>query len=196
MIRIDLSKIESFYTREVELKPKQHVKFYGVLFLSTLTIFVLLGIRPTLISYARDSVYRSELKSLRSTMRDKLEDLKLAEKDLKKIDSTVETLYNKVPETGDTQNFLREFVVTASKSGFIVDKLKMRKTDERSISLSIKLNGSIGNIPKLSLGVENLNRITTIDEIKFSPSKGDKSINLFVTTYYLQKDKKGVKNSL
>jgi len=186
MIKIDLSKIEATYTREVELKPDHHVRFYGVLLLIAILIFVVFGIRPTLISYAQDSALRSQLKQINNSMEQKLKDLKTAEEDMRITQDNIDLLYNKLPKSNDLQNFLKEFVFASSKSGFITDKLRISSIDQDSFLISITLKGSVANLPYLIKDVENLERINNIDEIETLSAEDEMFTRLKIKIYFTQ----------
>lgn len=182
-----IRKIESAYTREIELKPKIHIKFFVALTLSLLLVFMLFGIAPASKALIQNLSYKKGLESLSLAMEDKIRELEGAKENLETLGGALENLYGKIPTESGVEDYLKEFVIIAAKNGFVVEKIIFEKRSENETSLETYLSGGQANLTKLTDGIKNLDRMTVAETAGYQTNgKGEEAVRLKIKIYHME----------
>lgn len=178
-----IQKLRASYHREIQSKPEPNIVFTAVLaFVVTLGLWIY-AIRP-------------ELKSMRNTV-DKLAEINQISKNMDvKINSidagldVMETsrqqilnLQSSIPQETMLNDYLQQVVEITSKSGFVVDSLVQADVFEDTVTLKLNLTGSNSGLPELIRELEDLNRITTVKEVRSQVSEENTIFELTLEIY-------------
>lgn len=182
-------QVSAAYEREVLRKPINRVKFFIGAGFFVFVLFFILGIRPVAINSAENTKLLSELKEVRSNMQTKLDQIDESEKDLAGLEKNIEYINSLLPNEGNVQNYLKEFVVIAAKNDFFVRKFtKPTSASSSAIALEIEIIGKLNNLPALISAIEESQRVTNINEITLSNIEEEEnySIRLEMEIYTLE----------
>ena len=78
----------------------------------------------------------------------------------------IEKIKGGIPSERYVQQYLEEFVIDASKAGFVVTKFSRVEEFPDKIVLEIDLEGQPNNLPTLIDGIESSQRFASVNEIK------------------------------
>lgn len=127
-----------------------------------------------------------EMQKVNSDLSKKAEDLAEIEKTLLSVNDNLIFLRNYLPDNFDIQNYMVDFVIATSQSGFIVDKFVPIEEVNNVISISVHLSGS-GDLLSLVRGLEDMDRITEIVSIDYTKDSNDDRIKMVVNTFSMKK---------
>jgi len=127
-----------------------------------------------------------QMTKLNKDLSRKITDISNASEKMKLVETSIPYLNNYLPDNFDLQNYMVDFVTASGKAGYYVD-IFMPMTHEGSVvEIFISLFGE-GDLVKLTENIENMNRVSEIQNITLSKSGSVDSLRLTIKTYIMEK---------
>jgi Tfp pilus assembly protein PilO len=144
--------------------------------------FGFFGIRPLWSVLNQKSSLVTEMRSTNKNLSRNLGVLKDVHDDIERAGENLKYLEDYMPELPQVEDFLLDFVVAASSAGFSVDRFtpgafSTGESLDNQYGIAAKLKGK-GDPVKLVNNVEELKRISFVDEIKYAISEKDMSVTI------------------
>ncbi len=152
--------------------------FQSIVIVVLLIVFIGFAIRPSIMTAIRLRKELHEYRTLNGKFDENLENIRTIKQNYESVSKYTELLDKALPEKADEGNFLNKLNFLAAKSQITLKDLRFDYTENEGLG-ELKFSASlIGDYVKILSFLESLNqllRITVIDEINFAPQK-DKSL--------------------
>lgn len=102
------------------------------------------------------------------------------------VEKDIVYLNNYLPEDFDLQNYMTDFVATSGKAGYYVGSFTPQKNDYSEVEIAVSLFGN-GDLVKLTENLENMNRVSEIQNVTFEETGEDDILRLSIKTYIIEK---------
>lgn len=181
-----LFNLGATYEREIEGKPVNDIIFNSGLAIVIIALTFVAGIKPVVMAFAQNQRYKTELKYIRDNMVQKITQIDTESTAILTSYDGVVLLFNRIPNEMLVQDFLGELVVTAAKSGFMVQQVKPIATKGDEMPLDVRFSGKLENLPKLVSNIEdNMYRFVSIEEIATQKDAFASSVRMRIVIYKL-----------
>ncbi len=181
-----IKKLESEYTRRIQLEPEREMIMYISLIGLCIILFVAFGARTHLGNYLENRKYEAELSKVLMSKRAKL-----------RLHSTLLETYNKnltaieqfnqyMPNNLQEQDYLIDFVTQAANQGYIVDTWNvLADKSTHNANIDATLTGTWENAANLVKSIENQKRPSIIKSVVITPTEdGLVEIDLELMIFY------------
>jgi Tfp pilus assembly protein PilO len=174
------------YEREIEGKPINNVLFNSGLAMIIIALTFIAGIRPVSVALAQNQKYKSELNSIKKNMIKKISQIDVESTAIIKSQEGVTLLFEAIPNEILLQDFLEDLVITAAKSGFLVQQMRPIETESSALPLDVRFSGNIEDLPKLVKAIENsMPRFVSIEEVITQRGEHVSSVRMKLIIYTL-----------
>jgi hypothetical protein len=183
-----VDKIQIYYTREIDSKPKKKSVVFGAFLTLNIIFFVFYGIIPGMSAYKQKRETYQEYQEILENLNVNIEKAQKISEYLKQNDA-IDQLDTAITETPDSQQYLIDLLEVTSNNGYAISKLNFSTYESNSVEFNVKLIGPHENIRKLVQEIENMERFTKIESIKLSTSKlnTDKYVDIKAQIFYLKR---------
>lgn len=148
---------------------------YTIYLLITVFLFGFYGVYPGIKNFLENRKVFSQLTQLKTSLEEKKAFLVATQSDLARVGKYKEPLNKIIPDDYEVQNYLIEFAVAASSSGFGLRSFTVGEISENYINILVTLDGPYIFLSRLVKNIESLSRFTEITSINVAFDK-DKSV--------------------
>lgn len=160
-----LNKLNSFYKRELESKPKKRFRIILSLFLINLILFGYFGIYVGINSSSKKADLKQEYKVAIQNMKKNTDTVLLLEPLLQK-NAGVEVINTAISDDKDIQDYLESFIKISAEQQFVIEKFDVDSSyNNGEILIRTTTTGTITKIPDFLFAIENLERLTLIEDV-------------------------------
>ncbi len=159
-------------------------KIYIVWGILTLIVFGVFGFYPVskiFVSNVKllDDLYTSNLK-----LEKKIEELKLAKEKIDIVGDDIDVLDKFLPDEFVAQNYLVDFSVLASESGYSLDSVKFEEVKNSEVGIALNLSGK-GDLKSLVKNLEESRKLNEVVSIRYSIGDRDDNLNLSIRSFIM-----------
>lgn len=176
-------KLRASYYREILSKPEPDLVFTSILAVLLTGALWVYAIRPELKSFSETQNKLTQLKTIQNNMEAKINFLNKEDGVTQDLGQNIVRLDNSLPEEIMLNNYLQELVQATAKTGFVIDSLTQKDSYEKTVLLELSLTGSTDNLPELIKGIEDLNRITNIKEVRSQVGDNETVFKIIMEIY-------------
>lgn len=178
-----------FYDVKRNLKNSEFAaRLFGLTALITVVVYGFFGIRPLWKVIVQKQKLLEQIRDVTIDLDRNVLHLKSVQNDLYTYSDSLVYLEKYMPKQFNVQNYMLDFVDTASKSGFIVKSFRPEiQEDSAEINLNIALTGD-GDMKDFVYKIEEMKRTSQIKSIKYSMDlkrTREKSFSVLLTIYKL-----------
>lgn len=127
-----------------------------------------------------------QMTELNKALSKKIDDVSNASKEIELIAEDIIYLNSYLPEDFEIQNYMIDFITAAGVAGYYVDSFTPATESGGAIGIFVTLSGD-GDLITLIKSIENLKRVSEIQDVNLSNSGTENSLRLTVTTYIMEK---------
>lgn len=181
-------KLKNFYTREISSNAENKFRFSFLYFTGVLVIVLYFSFAIGIPTVKAKFSIVTKINTIAQNLKQNIKSVNALLPYLGVNDQT-EFLAHAIPVESYPNIFLREFVLIASSNGFDVVNLNISKSTEGNLvtqNVSVRLQGSIINLPKLIKQIEDMKRFTSIKSISASSSKADLGSGIYLVNISLE----------
>lgn len=181
-------KIQKIRNNLTRLVTNEEVSYKIYLYWAALTVLLVgvFGIYPLTRALVGKYQISRQMTRLNKDLLKKINEISDASEKIKTVGSDVLYLNNYLPEDFDTQNYMIDFVTAAGKAGYYVDTFTPLTQEGSVIEISAGLSGE-GNLVELTENLENMNRVSEIQNVGLTKGGAVDTLRLNIKTYIMEK---------
>lgn len=181
-------KIQRIRNNLTRLVTNEDVSYKTYLYWAAVTVLLVgvFGIYPFTRELIGKYQISRQMTKLNKDLLKKFNEVSDASEKIKMVGSDVLYLNNYLPEDFDTQNYMIDFVTAAGKAGYYVDTFTPLIQEGSVIEISVGLSGE-GDLVKLTENLENMNRVSEIQNVGLTKVGAVDTLRLNIKTYIMEK---------
>lgn len=171
--------------KSLSLRKKQTVQAYTMIILSLLTVsfFVVFAIRPTLKTIASLLAELREKREVYLKLEDKISSLTTAQANYKYVEADLHLLDESLPPETEFTLLMLQIEILGLENNVVLetesfDEVSLHFDQEYKIQFSLDVSGSYQNLRQFLVALENLRRITVLQNVQLNQSDEDQIIKL------------------
>ncbi len=167
---LDYQGITNTYEREINTKPQNKLTLFILLFILNVVTFSYPIIYKGYQSVVEKNAKILEYNQVNRDLESNLEKVSSYRNYMNSKEAQIATLNRAIPSHLESAEFLMLLTDAASPYGYLVEKLQVDNSNPNEVIINIDMLGPSSTASSVIKDVENLSRLTIIDDVKVKPS--------------------------